>query len=120
MNRFDAVAAKGTVSHVTQKQFTEIRNTLFLQIDVLGELRIFSKFIIDSRVDLAKNVLNRLCRVGPYATDVALSWSHVEFNARQASTVLTSIVLLLHHEVHLVDPVKRRPVFFLVKAQGLF
>jgi hypothetical protein len=35
---------------------------------------------------------------------------HVEFYSGESAAVLTSIVLLLHHEHHLVEAIKGRPV----------
>jgi hypothetical protein len=35
---------------------------------------------------------------------------HVEFYSGESAAVLTAVVLLLHHEHHLVEAIKGRPV----------
>ena len=120
MNSFYAIATKSSVTHMAKQQFTEIRNAFFLRIYVLAECGVFFKFIIDARINLPENILNGLGCVGANAADVAFSWRDVEFNASQTSAILAAVVLLLHHQIHFVDPVKRRSVFFLIKAKRLF
>ncbi len=116
VNGFDTVTPKSAVAHMPQKQFAQIRYALFLKVDVITEIRVFGKFVIDALVDLPENILNRLGSIGADTTDITLTRRDIEFNPCQSSTVLATIVLLFHHQIHLVDPVKRRPVFFFIKA----
>ncbi len=115
---FHTIYSEGTVPHVAEEQFTYIWNIFFLGGNIIFIFGMIFEFKIYTLVNLCKNILNGLRGIGPNTTYVALSRVYVQFNAGKTCTVLSAIVLFLHHQIHFVYTVKCRPVFFLVVLQG--
>jgi hypothetical protein len=67
-----------------------------------------------------ENVLNGSAVDGAQTADVPLSGRHIELDVRQTRSVLPTVVLFLHQEIHLVYAVESRSVFVDVKLEGLF
>ena len=82
--------------------------------------RIFLLNLSEFSIDLIENILcwiffNRTC-----PGNVALSRFHVELNVRNPRTILTTIVLFFHEEVHFINAIQRSTVFLQVVFHGFF
>src|SRR5690554_241662 len=94
---FNAVFSKSSISNMTKKNFAYIRNVFFLKSNVIFIFWMFFKLQINTLVYLRKDILYGLSVIRANSTYVALSWFYVHFNASQTSTILTTVVLFLHH-----------------------
>ena len=66
-----------------------------------------------------ENLRDRILALGLLAEHVFLARWRVEVHAGHARTLLTAVVLLLHHQIELVQSVAPRAVLLLVVAQRL-
>ena len=114
MNTFYAISTECPVTDMPHQEFSYIRDPLLLKLHIVLDRRVFLKLFIDPGVDLVKDVLDWLRIIGPDPTYVSLPGSYIHLNAGKTRSVLTAVVLLLHHQIHLIDSVEGCPVFLLV------
>ena len=73
---------------------------------------IFLLNLSEFSIDLIKNILRWILFDGARSGNVTLSRIHVELNVRYPRTILTTIVLFFHEQVHLIDAIQRSAVLF--------
>ena len=91
----NTVLTKSTVAHVPHNDFAYIGEFSFLLGYIIFKSRVGFKTFVDSLIYLRKNILYRLLRIRAYSADVAFTWRHIKLDTRQASTVLSAVMLLL-------------------------
>ena len=106
----DAVASIGSVPQVPNKYVACKGQVLLYPCCVFEALGLARDPLFNSALNSGKNILKRLGVDRPRPADVAMARRHVEFYSGESAAVLTSVVLLLHHEHHLVKAIQGRPV----------
>ena len=110
MAGFDGILTVGSVTQMPQKQFSQIGELglkiLGLTQEILGP---YPGIAIIS-VDALKNIFERLSGNGPGTADVTTSRWNIKLDGGHACPVLTTVMLLLHQEVQLLQSVIRRAV----------
>ena len=76
--------------------------------------------LLKFRVDLIENILCWIFLNRPCSRNVSVSWFHIELNVRNSSTILTTIMLFFHQEVHFIDAIQRSAVFLQIVFHGFF
>ncbi len=69
-------------------------------------------------IDLSENFFYRISRIGPLAEDIPGSGSGADADTREASAILSPVMLFLHHEIHLLQSVVPRSVFINIESRG--
>ena len=69
-------------------------------------------------VNFREYFCNGAASLCPFAEHVFRSRLRIEVHAGHAGTLLSAVVLFLHHEVELIQPVHPRTILLLVKLQG--
>ena len=74
---------------------------------------------INLTVHLVENLLDCTRTKGTLTIDVFTSGLHIEFDTAHTRGLLTTVVLLLHQQIELVEPVSVCTIFFVVVAKRL-
>jgi len=76
------------------------------------------KFATELTRVLGENLADGIFALGSLAEHILVAGLGVEFHTRDASTFLTSVVLLLHHQIEFVQAVSPRAVLLFVILNG--
>ncbi len=114
MHTFNTIFTKSSITHMPQEQFSYIRNILFLRRHIIGIFRISSQLFINSFINLSKHILNWLSLIRTNSANISLSRLHIQFDTCKSGSILPTIVLFLHHQIHFLYPIKGRTILFFV------
>ena len=114
---FNLILPKSSIAEVAQKQLPR-EGVVFLKRHGVPQGRRFE--VLEPPHDFLEQILDGARIDGPHTGDVTLARIDVELDVRQPGTVLASVVLFLHQQVHLVEPVKRGAVLLHIVLQRLF
>src|SRR6478736_1578639 len=118
MNIFNAVHAVCAISKMTQPQFTRKSYFFFKPVFIL---KLIFSFFLSFNVfltDFLEEVGNGLGFYGTITTDIPKPWLLINLDIGNSSSILTTIVLLFHEDVHLVHGVSCA-IFFDVIGERL-
>ena len=117
MTIFNLIFAKCSVSQVAQKKFSGECMVVLKSDNVL---KFVCGQILEAPHDLLKQIMDGPVVNRSHSRDKAFARVHIEFDVGKAGSVLTSVVLLFHQQVHFVQPVKWRAVLVNVVLKRLF
>ena len=78
-----------------------------------------SRAVGDCLSDVGEDAADGVAALSPFAEDVFCAGGGVKLDAAYACAFLSTVVLLLHYEVELVETVEFRTILFPVISQGL-
>ena len=110
----NAVAPEGAIAQMAEKQFTCEGKIVLEPFGILNMLGVGLELLFEALIDGPEYVLDGRGRVGPSATYVAVTRADVELYVGEARAILSAVMLLLHKEIHLVEPVEACTVLVLV------
>ena len=70
-------------------------------------------------MDSIEYFLDRRSSLGTRTEEEFITWGGVELDDSQTSTFLTTVVLLLHQEIELIEAIHPGAVLLLIVGQGL-
>jgi hypothetical protein len=111
------VLPEGPIAKMPHEELTGKALVPLQPVHILQEFRIAD--VVEVGIDVVEDVLDGLGADGAIAADVAVARLDIELDVRYSGSVLTSIVLLFHQEIELVEAVERRPVLLEVVVEGL-
>ena len=111
MGGFHAVAAVGAVPQVPEVEFPG-ESQVGLGPGGVGEgLRVMLTGVIEILENLGEYIPDGIWVDRPVSENILLTGRYVDFDSNSSGTILTPVVLFLHHHVELVDPVLPGSVF---------
>lgn len=116
MDKRNAAASRGGVPEVTHINLTGKGKTAACQIGVGQILRGIGG---QSFMHSVENLADGSGAFGSFAEHKLLAGGGVELDAGESGPLLTSVVLLLHHEIELVEAIHPGAIFVLKITQGL-
>ena len=84
-----------------------------------SRLRIGSSLLLVGLWEYSEHFRNGVLALSPFTKHIFLASRGVEVDASHSGTLLTAVVLFLHHQVELVQPIAPGSVFLLVITQWL-
>ena len=70
-------------------------------------------------IDMLEHLCDGILALSTFTEHILLASRGVEVDTRHASALLSTVVLLLHHQIELVQPIAPRAVFLFIIRQGL-
>lgn len=118
MHVLDVVLAERAVAQMAEEHLAGESDMALEPLRVAEPLGVFRRRLRDPRLDALENVFDRRGGVRALAVDVDASGLGIELDVGQSGSVLSPVVLLFHQQVHFVQPVKGRAVFFQIEIDG--
>ena len=116
VNILDATLSGGTVSQVTHVKFASERQFL---LGKLGVGKLLRSQVLEVGIRLAEDFGHGVLALGTLTEHILMSWLTAEFHTSHTSTLLSTVVLLLHHQIEFVECVHPSAVLLLVILQWL-
>ncbi len=116
MNILDATLTRGTIAQMPHVEFASERQFLLGKLSV-GEL--LRRQVLEVGVRLAEDFGHGVLALGTLTEHVLMSRLTAEFHTSHTSTLLSTVVLFLHHQIELVECVHPSTVLLLVILQWL-
>ena len=110
MHVFQSALARGRISQMSHIHLADVRHRSFRLI--FGGV---SYLMIDRLEHLGDGILT----LGLLAIHILVPWFLVELDTSQTCTLLTSVMLLLHHQIELLKGIAVSAVFLLVVFEWL-
>ncbi len=106
---------RSAVSQVADEEFRGKRHRFLYKLDV-GEL-LFRK-LLKGRMYMRKYLGDGARTQCPFPENILVARRRLQFHGPEPRSFLATVVLLLHEEIHLVEPVLPAPVFFIIIVEG--
>ena len=107
----DTVFAGGAIAQVSHIDFADEWSILPFHAAIFCQCNFLSGFV--------KNFANRTRAQTPFAENVFIARCGVEIYAPNAGCFLSAVVLLLHQQVELIEPILRSAVFIFIMLKWL-
>ena len=118
MTMADIIGAMCPITQMAHHHFTRMRKFLFEEFCFLMIVRILSGKFGQFLINLGKQTCPGGSVVVPFPEHVAVSGFDIQLHRNEAGTILPSVPLFFHQEVHFVKAPKSGPVLLLIIFQG--
>src|SRR5690606_6191718 len=102
---------------MTHEYFSGKAHILFQPRTIRKLLRVCSLNVGEFILNIGKNLRDSALTYCTITADIAVPRLHVKLDGGYTSTVLPSVMLLLHQQIKFIQPVKRGAILFLIKRQ---
>ncbi len=116
MHIFQTALASGGIAQVAHVELTCEGHFLIIEVGVVATIFAGLHYLLAGR---AHDFGDGIGTLGALAEHVLVAGLCVQFHRRHACAFLSTVVLLLHHEIEFVETVHPGAIFLLVVAQGL-
>ena len=118
MAGLNAVFTMGSIPQMPHVNLTGKGQILLYPLGVLEPLRLAVQALSQAKLNAPIDILHRLRLNAAVACDVTFPRRHTHLDASQSRAILAAVVLLFHHQNHLIQAIQSRPVGFQVMVQG--
>ena len=112
----DATLSGGTVAQVSHVEFASERQFLLGKLSIS---KLLGSQVLEVGVCLAEDFGHGVLALRTLTKHILMSWLSAQFDTSHTSTLLSTVVLLLHHQIEFVECVHPSTVLLLVILQWL-
>ena len=114
MAGLNAVFTMGSIPQMPHVNLTGKGQILLYPLGVLEPLRLAVQALSQAKLNAPIDILHRLRLNAAVACDVTFPRRHTHLDASQSRAILATVVLLFHHQNHLIQAIQSRPIGFQV------